>query len=290
MRKIKVLLFSLVFSLTACKEDTPPELEIAGHWIVDHGFFENQCQVGATFTDELMVLTFYSLYDGACQPELFDIGNNALPIQIYEQESYLDEDGSLAADLALAAPERGVAGKITLTESVDGLSGALTEANDPEGLLEPLLQPTYQLTRMPDGWIPLIEGRWGVSCDQIDAVTSTDDLCGFIDFTDVANGRMTIYTQLQADLTPDPSLPTISLGDGTIFTVADATFALRHVEQTGDADYTLDFVIIPDMEPSASIAAKLFASGGTVELSLTMPTAGLPEPQVETVELIPFID
>ena len=85
--------------LTACEEDTPPQLNLAGHWIVEHGFFENQCQVGATFTDELMVLTFYSLLDGACQPELFGIENNALPIQIYEKEDYLNENGTLSADI-----------------------------------------------------------------------------------------------------------------------------------------------------------------------------------------------
>lgn len=278
--KIAVAVISVMVLLTACEEDTPPELDVTGHWIVEHGFYEDQCQVGATFTDELLVLTFYSLQDGACQPELFGIENNALPIQIGNKVDYLNENGALATDLALAVPARGVSGQATLVETVEGLSGAITEASDPEDLLAPLLEPTYKLTRVPEGWLTLVKGKWGTACDQLETGSNTGEVCEVMDFTDAGSGRASIYMHLPTDaagLSAEPNGVWENL-----------TFALRNVEKTGEGEYTLEFVMVFEEDFSQNVAGTLVATDGAMTLSLFVPVVD--GSRVETVELFPIED
>jgi hypothetical protein len=110
--------------LTACGEENPkPNLDITGQWHVNHGLGE-QCEVNAAFSESLMILSFYSLEPGACQPELYGITNNALPIRIDAKTDFFAEDGSLATTLAVSAPAHDASGVLALQATAQGLRGS----------------------------------------------------------------------------------------------------------------------------------------------------------------------
>ncbi len=281
MKKINITMIGILFLLTACGEESPPELDVTGHWIVEHGFYDDQCQVGATFTDDMLVLTFFSRLENACQPQLFGIEGSALPIQIYAQNSYFDQTGVLSTDLALAIPERGVAGEATLSEADYGLTGMLTDASGPDDLFALLLQPTYKLRRDSGAWLPSIDGKWGAICNQIEGAPDTDELCELIDFSDADNGRVEIYVR-SGSSSDQPGQP-----NGMW---AEAIFALRHVTATDTGEYTLDFVIIPDAGQTVIIEGTLVAFDGTIELSLYSLAFAEQEPDVASLTLTPIGD
>lgn len=276
MKTINIIFIGILFLLTACGEESPPELDVTGHWIVEHGFYDDQCQVGATFTDDVLVLTFFSRLEGACQPELFGIEGNALPIQIYGQTGYFDETGTLSANLSLAVPERGVAGEAILSEADYGLAGTLTDAQGPDDLLGLLLQPAYKLRRDSGAWLASVAGKWGATCDQIEGAPDTDELCELIDFSNAVNGRVEIY--VRAGSSPDQPGELNGMWENAIF-------ALRNVAITDLGAYALDFVIIPGEGQSVIIGGTLVTLDGAIELSLSSPAFAGPEPGGESLVL-----
>lgn len=237
MNNNRWLVLTLIAALGACKEESKqPQLDINGHWNIDHGFYD-PCQVNATFTDALLILSFYSLEEGACRPELYGIENNALAIRIDSKQDSFAEDGALTTTLEVSVPEHQAAGTILLRETAQGLTGSLTSATDPRGLLEPLLEPLYQLSPLPDLWLPYVLGRWSVRCDETDLSHVGMELCEVIEFTDATAGRIKGYGGSSSGNGAPPATEVNSVWE-------NVTFALRHVVHIGEGEYELEMVMI----------------------------------------------
>lgn len=258
--KIWPFLASLLL-LPACKDDTQqPELDISGNWNVDHGFYDS-CQVNATFTDELLVLTFFSLEEDACQPELYGIQNNALAIRIDDKQDYLEDDGTLVTTLQVSVPEYQAVGTLTLWESASGLTGDIVAASDPNNFLEPLLDPLYHLTPLSDHWLPLALGRWGASCEQLGFLEQTADNCELIEFTDTTSGRIKAYGGTGT------SGPDGEVHERDSFWV-DTTFALRHLVVGSGNTYELNIVMFGDFAEEEGVPAILTLSDDEMVLAI----------------------
>lgn len=231
-------LLTLLVLLTACNDESQtPELDIAGHWNIDHGLYDS-CQINATFTEQLLVLTFFSLEEGACQPERYGIQNNALVIRIDDKQDYFEEDGTLATTLQVSVPEHQAVGTLSLRETDEGLAGDIVTASDPNNLLEPLLEPLYKLTPISDHWLPLALGRWGVSCDQWGFPdTPAGQQCELIEINSATSGRIKSYGG------------TSSIGpNGEVREIQsewhEVTFALRDLVARSDDTYELELVML----------------------------------------------
>jgi hypothetical protein len=283
MKNSRWLFLSFIILLTACKnEDVPPYLNISGHWIVDHSFYDD-CQVSATFTEELLVLSFYSLSDGACEPELYGIQNNALAIQIDNKEDYFNDEGALATELQVSVPERQVLGTLVLTQTNSGLEGSIVSASDPDGLLEPLLEPTYKLSPLSEDWVPLVLGTWATGCDQIGFFGNAEDICELFRFTDAVSGQIKSYH----GGTSSSSDPNTGMGPGNEIINSswhEATFALRHLTAVNSDQFELDMVIFaPGEIAPESLPFILMVSEGRIVIT---PNDGAVE--LESVEMFQF--
>jgi hypothetical protein len=254
MNNNRWLVLTLIAALGACKEESiQPELDINGHWNIDHGFYD-PCQVNATFTDTHLILSFYSLEEGACQPELYGIENNALAILIHSKQDAFADDGALTTTLEVSVPERFVAGTISLRQTAQGLTGSLTSTTDSRGLLEPLLEPLYQLSPLPDQWLPYVLGQWSVRCEEMDLSHVGTELCELIEFTDATTGRVKSYGGASTATGAAPPIDVSSQWD-------DVTFALRNIVNTGEGEYELEMVIINPGTFSVPIGLSLSDAG-----------------------------
>lgn len=237
MNNNRWLVLTLIAALSACKgESKPPELDINGHWNIDHGFYD-PCQVNATFTDEHLILSFYSLEEGACQPEVYGIENNALTILIHSKQDAFADDGALTTTLEVSVPERFVAGTISLRQTAQGLTGSLTSTTDSRGLLEPLLEPLYQLSPLPDQWLPYVLGRWSARCEEMGLSHVDTELCEAIEFTSATTGKIKGYGGASSGSGAPPPTEVNSVWE-------NVTFALRHIVHTGEGEYELEMVMI----------------------------------------------
>lgn len=261
MNHRKGFFLTLLVLLTACNDETKqPELEITGHWNIDHGFYD-ACQVNATFTDQQLTLTFFSLEEGACQPELYGIQNNALAIRIDSKQDYFDEDGTLATTLQVSVPEYQAMGTLTLRETEQGLTGDMVSASDPNNFLEPLLEPLYQLTPLPDHWLPFALGRWGASCDQLGFLEQVGDNCELIEFADATSGRIKAYGG------GGTSGPDGEVHERDSFW-ADATFALRYLVVGSGNTYELNMVMFGNFAAGEGVPAILTLSDDEMVLAI----------------------
>lgn len=237
--RLPILVLSAV--LTACGNDTQePVLNINGHWNIDHGFYDS-CQVNVTFTDEQMLLNFYSLEEGACDPEAYGIDNNVLPVRIDSKQDAFAEDGSLTTTLQVSAPDYRAEGTILLWQTEQGLAGSLTSAKDPFGLLEPLLEPVYELAPLPDQWVSQVLGKWSVRCEDMMLNHVGTELCEAMEFTNTTSGKIKSYGG-------GTSMSSSSSSGGAAHGVdshwEDVTFALRHFVQTGDGAFELEMTML----------------------------------------------
>lgn len=222
--------------LTACgEENQKPNLDISGQWHVNHSFDE-QCEVNAGFSESLMILSFYSLVPGACQPELYGVVNNALPIQIDSKSDFFAEDGSLSTTLAVSAPEYGGAGVLALQATSQGLMASITSATDPNDALQPLLQQNYSLTRVSAEKLDFLLGVWGAPCEELNVDATPGEFCEFLEFTESGYGRMRLFRGASID--PDGYAP-VSWDQWEIF-----NYALRHFEHEKGEVVLLDLIII----------------------------------------------
>lgn len=268
MSRTKCYLLSVLIFLGACNDDTrSPKLDLTGHWNVDHGI-SDPCQVNASFTEELLVLTFYSLEEGACQPEQYGIRNNALTIRIDDKQDYFEEDGTLATTLQVSVPEHQAMGTLTLRDTEQGLTGDIVAASDPNNLLEPLLEPLYQLTPLSDHWLPLALGRWGAPCEQWGFPDAPIDQCELIEINSATSGRIKSYG---GSGTSGP--------DGEVHEIQSewhfVTFALRnHIVREGGG-HELSVVMVTDLQAVESIPAIWSLSDDSFTLTVEDVT-GIP--------------
>lgn len=231
-------LLPLLALLAACNDESQiPVLDITGHWNIDHGF-DDSCQINATFTEQLLVLTFFSLEEGACQPERYGLHNNALVIRIDNKQDYFAEDGTLATTLQVSVPEHQAVGTLSLRETDAGLTGDIVTASDPNNFLEPLLEPLYQLTSLSDHWLPLALGRWTASCDQWGFPdTPTDQQCELIEVNSTTSGRIKSYGGT-GTIGPNGEVREIQSE------WHEVTFALRDSVAGSDDTYELELVVL----------------------------------------------
>lgn len=262
MRIAYLTILSGTLLLTACKVEPTPSLDLEGHWIVDHGILENQCQVGATFTDEVMILTFHSTIEGACQPELYDIENAALPIKIDQRSDYRDKEGNPVVNLAVSITQREVEGEILLRETEDRLEGGISFANDPKGLLEPLVGLPYKLTPLADDWFAGLKGMWGGFCEEPTDQSSAAEaeICVAIEFTDKTHFRVIGGGTAEGDSTNSNSSMTQSNNDNEIIIEIAPdeldpagnwehfTYAVKHLEQNNESNDIVSMVTFPQSE------------------------------------------
>ena len=239
MNHTKWCLLSALIFLSACNDDSQsPNLDLTGHWNVDHGIYD-LCQVNATFTEELLVLTFYSLEEGACQPEQYGIRNSALTIRIDDKQDYFEEDGTLATTLQVSVPEHRAMGTLTLRENEKGLTGDIVAASDPNNLLEPLLEPLYQLTPLSDHWLPLALGRWGAPCEQWGVPGTPPGQCELLEVNSATSGRIMAYGGTGSS-GPEGEVHEIN-GEWK-----DITIALRNLSLRNGGGYEMSVVMIAD--------------------------------------------
>jgi hypothetical protein len=235
MNNSKWLLLTFMIFITACKnEDIQPHLDINGHWLVDHGLYDD-CQVSATFTEKLLLVSVYSLEDGACRPELYGIENNALAIQIDNKEDYFNDAGVLTTELQVSVPSRQAFGTLVLTQTSSGLEGSIVAASDPRGLLEPLLEPTYLLSRVSENWVPFALGTWGTKCNPAGA----DFLCLGLQFKDAVSGQLSFYAHGPTGNTDAGA----ELEDSILNDWTEATFAIRHLTSRQGVQFEMHMVI-----------------------------------------------
>lgn len=220
--------FFLVFLLTACNDEIQPKLDLHGHWIVDHGFQED-CQVTASFHDgQLWALTFYSVEEGACQPERYGIENNALLIETVAKKDYFNDDGDLTAELqVVVVPGWQMEGTLRITETSTGVLGSIVSTRDPAGLLEPLLKPDYKLRHVSEDWFRSLRGAWGSGCDPVEAGGG----CEVFEFSSAMIGRYRQYERCSESL------------KCSIERSIDFAYAPRNVEKIAEGKYKLELVI-----------------------------------------------
>jgi hypothetical protein len=253
MSKCRWLFFSFIILLSACKGELQPNLELEGHWIVDHGL-DDGCQVGASFTHNIFALTFYSLKEGACQPEHYGIQEDALLISITSKKDYFNDGGALATELQVLESERFFKATLRLTETASGLTGSIVSVqNDPDDLLKPLLEPTYTLTRVPEDWFSLLRGSWGLGCDPVEA----SGQCRILEFNSTLIGRYSDYEGCYERLKCE------RLQQSSEFVIG-----LRNVKPIAEGKYQLDLVIFgpgSDGNPPGS-SGTLLLSKDSLEL------------------------
>jgi hypothetical protein len=213
------------FLLSACQDEVQPKLDLAGHWIVDHGFHHG-CQVGATFEqDRVLILTFFSLQEGACEPERYGIEGGVLSLDIDSKRDYFNDEGSLTAELQVSLHwPRYLSGTLQITETSAGMTGLIVStSHDPEDLLAPLLERVYGLTRVPRDWFGALQGRWG--CDP----TETGGTCEVIEFLTDTLGRFRMYEGCNEHLECDRQTES-----------SEFIYALRNVETLSQGAYRID--------------------------------------------------
>lgn len=258
----KGFFLALLALLSACNQDQETEtaeLDLRGHWTIDHGFYE-ACQVNATFTDTQLILTFYSHEEDACLPEFYGIENNALAIRIDDKQDYVEEDGTLATTLQVSAPGYNTLGTLTLKKTEGGLIGDIVAANDPHNLLEPLLDPLYPMTPLSEDWLQLASGSWGVSCDELGFDHLAGDMCEAFEFTSSTQGAMTSYGGVS---TSD------SGGEGQLQSERDyVTFAVRNIEAFANGGYKLHLVMRADNAAIGTIPLVMTLQEGLMALEV----------------------
>lgn len=273
MNNYRWLVPTLLSLLTACGDDTKePVLDISGHWNIDHGFYDS-CQVNVTFTDEQMLLSFYSLEEGACDPEAYGIDNNVLPVRIDSKQDSFAEDGALTTTLQVSAPDYRAEGTILLWQTEQGLAGSITSASDPFNLLEPLLEPTYELSYLPGQWVSKVLGKWSVPCEEVMLNHVGTELCEVIEFTSATSGKIksfgsgpsTSSSGISSSSSGGSSRVFISNSSSDVGSSSsgvsssgigsssggfgegrweDTTFALRHLSQKGNSEFELDMTML----------------------------------------------
>lgn len=264
MNNYRWLVLTLISLLTACGEDTKqPVLDISGHWNIDHGFLDS-CQVNVTFTDEQMLLSFYSLEEGACHPEAYGIDNNVLPVRIDSKQDSFAEDGTLTTTLQVSAPDYRAEGTILLWQTEQGLAGSITSASDPFKLLEPLLEPTYELSYLPDQWVSKVLGNWSVPCEEVMLNHVGTELCEVIEFTSATSGKIKSFggspstssssssgssrvftgNSISDVVSSSSGVSSSSSGGFVEGRWEDTTFALRHLSQAGDSEFELEMTML----------------------------------------------
>lgn len=236
MNNNRWLVLPLLAALSACGSDTQePVLDINGHWNIDHGFYD-PCQVNVTFTDEQMLLSFYSLEEGACQPEAYGIDNNVLAVRIDSKQDSFAEDGALKTTLQVSAPDYRAEGTIVLWQTGQGLAGSLTSASDPFGLLEPLLEPVYDLAPLSDRWVSRVLGKWSVRCDEMMLNHVGTELCEAIEFTSDVAGNIKSHGGSNT-VSQDDVVEVSGHWDSV-------TFAVRNLVQTGVDGFEIEMTML----------------------------------------------
>jgi hypothetical protein len=150
MKFDRSLVAVICLTIVACKGEPKPELDIDGHWIVDHGFYED-CQVIASFTDATFTLTFQSLSENACQPELFGVQGDSVSLQIDSRDDFFNGEGALTAELVVSSAAYSAGGTMQLSESGTGLTGIIIDAYDPADDLQLLIDRPYGLLAADTG-------------------------------------------------------------------------------------------------------------------------------------------
>lgn len=274
----KGFFLALLALLSACNQDQETEtaeLDLRGHWTIDHGFYE-ACQVNATFTDTQLILTFYSHEEDACLPEFYGIEDDALAIRIDDKQDYFEEDGTLATTLQVSAPDYHTVGTLSLKKTQSGLIGDIVAANDPHNLLEPLLDPLYPMTPLSEDWLQLASGSWGVSCDELGFYYHAGDMCEVFEFTSSTQGAMTSYGGVS---TSD------SGGEEELQSEREeVTFAVRNIEAFANGTYQLHLVMQADKDTIGTIPLVMTLEEGFMVLEVEDSSDEQPVLQLRPME------
>ena len=145
--KFKCLTLSALALLGACGEEAQPVLNVNGEWHVQHGFYE-QCEVNASFNAEQITLTFISLEEDACLPELFGLQDDYLIMTIDSREDGFADDGALMATFHVTATELATSGSLVFTESETGMTGSITDVDQFSDEIETLTAFDYPMIRI----------------------------------------------------------------------------------------------------------------------------------------------
>lgn len=213
----------------ACGGKFQPTLELDGHWVVDHGF-DDDCKVTVSFYDnQMMALSFYSLAEGACQPERYGIRGDAVLIDIASKKDYVDGDGALATELQILVHDLWLRKTLRLTETASGLRAVIVSSEDNEmELLKPLLNQNFTLAAVPTDWFLQLRGEWDAGCDPVKLSGS----CEILEFRSDVIGQHRMYEKCNEELECDIHRHT-----------TDFLYGLRHREVLSDGTYKIDIVI-----------------------------------------------
>ena len=231
MSTCRWLFIGITLLLSACGGKLQPHLELHGYWRVDHGFDDN-CQVTATFHDnQVMVLGFYDLVEGACQLEHYGIEGTATMFDITSKKDYFDNEGALATELQVQGfiHRQTVKGVMRLTETVTGMRAVMTAVDgDANGLLGPLHNTDLTLTAAPTDWLQSLQGPWGAGCDPVGS-----DLCEVLEFRSYLLRVTTTYRDC------DSALECSSASIPNYF-----VYVIRNFEKLDDDRYRVDIVVL----------------------------------------------
>lgn len=253
MSTYRWLFVSMTLLLSACGGKLQPNLELHGYWRVDHGFDDN-CQVTATFyNNQALVLSFYDLVDGACQPEHYGIRGDAVAIDIESKKDYFDSEGALATELQVRIHDIWLNGTLRLTETATGLRAVTVAADDDAmGLLDPLLNTDFILAPAPTNWHQSLRGLWGMGCDAVGPSS-----CQVLEFISDMRGETREYRNCNQEL------ECLSAGFPN-----DFVYVVGNAEKLSEDEYKIDIATFgarSDDSPEA-LSATLILSGDNLKL------------------------
>jgi hypothetical protein len=254
MSTCRWFLMGMTLLLGACGGKLQPNLELHGYWRVEHGFDAN-CQVTATFYEnQILILSFYSLTDGACQPEHYGIRGDAVALDITSKKDYFDGEGALATELQVRIHDIWLKATLRLTETATGLRAVMVAAeNDAMGLLDPLLNADFSLAAAATHWFQPLRGMWGIGCDPAGPGT-----CQVLEFRSEMIGETRVYRNCSAELE-------CTGGDFP----NEFFYVVRNIETLTEGKYKIDIATFgarSDDTPEA-LSATLIVSSDQLELA-----------------------
>lgn len=253
MSTCRWLFVSMTLLLSACGGKLQPNLELRGYWRVDHGFDEH-CQVTAIFfSNRTLILSFYSLVEGACQQEHYGIRGDAVILDITSKKDYFDGEGALATELQVRIHDLWLTGTLRLTETATGLRAVMVAADDDVmGLLDPLLNTDFTLAAAPTDWYRSLQGLWGIGCDPVGPSS-----CQVLEFASDLHGKTREYRNCNQELEClSASFPN------------DFVYVVGNAEKLTEDEYKIDIATFgarSDDSPEA-LSATLILSGDNLKL------------------------